>query len=372
MPYKDGIYINPTAQLWSLDRTSDFSFVQKFHQSLPGFERSPLVSLANLAKELGVRNIFVKDESSRIGLPSFKILGASWGAFRAIAARANLPLDASLSQVSAAAREDGIKLFAATDGNHGRAVARIAALLRLKAEIYVPNFMNAATRKLIANEGAEVISVDGDYDAAVEEASRQANAFPSGLLVQDTSFDGYEVTPTWIVEGYSTMLVEIEEQLAEQNLKASTIVTPVGVGSLGQAVVSYCKSNGRAISVLTTEPDTAGCLHESLKVGTSKTLRTTGPTICDGMNCGTVSPIAWPILQSGVDASVTVPDTATHAAVQYLESQGVNAGPCGAATLAGLRRVAAVSPNAACLGPKAVIVLLITEGTRHYEVPNDC
>src|ERR1700722_11527585 len=257
MPYKDGIYINPTAQSWSLDRSSDFSFVQKFHQSLPGFEPSPLVSLADLAKELGVRNIFVKDESSRIGLPSFKVLGASWGAFPAIAARANLPLDASLSQISAAAREDGIKLFAATDGNHGRAVARIAALLRLKAEIYVPNFMNAATRKLIASEEAEVISVDGDYDAAVDEASRQANAFPSGLLVQDTSFDGYEVTPTWIVEGYSTMLVEIEEQLAEQNLKASTLVTPVGVGPLAQAVVSYCKSNGRSISVLTTEPDTA-------------------------------------------------------------------------------------------------------------------
>jgi threonine dehydratase len=231
--------------------------------------------------------------------------------------------------------------------------------------------MNAATRKVIASEGAEVISVDGDYDAAVGEASRQANAFPGGLLVQDTSFDGYEVTPTWIVEGYSTMLVETEEQLAEQSLKASTIVTPVGVGSLAQAVVSYSKSNGRAISVLTTEPDTAGCLHESLKAGTSETLRTTGPTICDGMNCGTVSPIAWPVLRSSVDASVMVPDTATHAAVQYLESQGVNAGPCGAATLAGLRRVAAVSPDAACLGPKAVVVLLSTEGTRHYEVPND-
>src|SRR2546423_2270122 len=160
MPYKDGIYINPTAQLWSLDRSSDFSFVQKFHQSLPGFERSPLVSLADLAKELGVRSIFVKDESSRLGLPWFKILGASWGAFRAIAARANLPLDASLSQISSAAASDGIKLFAATDGSHGRAVARIASLLGLKADIFVPNFMNAATRKLIASEGAEVVSVE--------------------------------------------------------------------------------------------------------------------------------------------------------------------------------------------------------------------
>jgi diaminopropionate ammonia-lyase len=369
MSQKDEIYLNPNAKSCALDHRPDFSFVQKFHQCLPGFALSPLVSLADLAKELGLKNIFVKDESSRIGLPSFKILGASWGTFRAIAARANLPLDASLSQVAAAAREDGIKLFAATDGNHGRAVARIASLFGLKAEIFVPNFMIAATRRLIASEGAEVISVDGDYDTAVDEASRHADATSGGLLVQDTSFEGYEVTPTWIVEGYSTMLTEIEQQLDEQNLKATTIVTPVGVGSLAQAVVSFCKSNNRAMTVLAAEPDTAACLHESLKAGASETLRTTGPTICDGMNCGTVSPIAWPILQRGIDASVTVPDTATHAAVQYLKSHGVNAGPCGAATLAGLRRVAALAPDAARLDSEAVVVLLSTEGTRHYDVP---
>lgn len=363
------IYLNPNAQSWALDHTSDFSFVQKFHQCLPGFALSPLVSLADLAKELGVKNIFVKDESSRIGLPSFKILGASWGAFRAIGARANLSLDANLSQIAAAAREEGIKLFAATDGNHGRAVARIASLFGLKAKIFVPNFMKAATRILIASEGAEVISVDGDYDAAVDEASRHAGTTPGGLLVQDTSFEGYEVTPTWIVEGYSTMLAEIEQQLDEQNLKATTVVTPVGVGSLAQAVVSFCKSKHRAVTVIAAEPDTAACLHESLKAGASETLHTTGPTICDGMNCGTVSPIAWPILQRGVDASVRVPDSATHAAVQYLKSHGVSAGPCGAATLASLRRVAAIAPNAARLDSEAVVVLLSTEGTRYYDVP---
>jgi diaminopropionate ammonia-lyase family len=280
-----------------------------------------------------------------------------------------LPLDASLSDISAAAREDGIKLFAATDGNHGRAVARIASLLGLRAQIFVPDFMNAATKKLIAGEGAEVTSVDGDYDAAVNQASRHANATPAGLLVQDTSFEGYEVTPGWIVEGYATMLSEIEQQLHQQNLRATTVVTPVGVGSLAQAVVSFCKSNHRAITVLATEPDTAACLHRSLKAGAPETLRTTGPTICDGMNCGTVSPIAWPILQRGVDASVTVPDTATHAAVQYLNSRGISAGPCGAATLAGLRRVAALALDAARLDSPAVIVLLSTEGTRYYDIP---
>ena len=366
----DGIYFNLTAESWAYDLPSDLSFVQKFHQNLPGFEPSPLVSLTELAKEVGVSRIFVKDESSRIGLPSFKILGASWGAFRAIAARANLPLDASLLQISDAAREDGIQLFAATDGNHGRAVARIASLLRLQAKIFVPKFMNAATRKLIASEGAEVISVDGDYDDAVGEASRHADATPAGLLVQDTSFEGYEVTPKWIVEGYSTLLGEIEQQLDEQGLKASTIVTPVGVGSLAQAVVSFCKSKRRAITVLAVEPDTAACLYESLKRGDSQTLGLTGPTICDGMNCGTVSPIAWPILQSGIDASVTVPDSATHAAVQYLQSHGVLAGPCGAATLAGLRKVAALAPNVARIDSQAVVVLLSTEGTRHYDVPS--
>lgn len=362
------IYTNASAKLFSFDQVADVHLIQDFHRRLPGFTQTPLISLDDLTEELGVKKLFVKDESSRLGLPAFKILGASWGTFRAIAQMVSLSLDANLSDVSKAAVSHGVKLFAATDGNHGRAVAWMASLLGIEAYIYVPDFVDAETQRRIASEGAHIEVVPGDYDTTVAEATRHANHTQGGLLVQDTSFEGYEDIPGWIVDGYSTMLIEIEEQLQEQGLKASIVVTPVGVGSLATAVVAFCKSKDRAISVLAVEPTTAACLHESLRAGQPTTIQTS-PTICDGMNCGSVSPVAWPILRIGVNASVTVTDTETHAAVQTLLSRGVDAGPCGAATLAGLKRVSLQDSASVGLSEDSVVVLLCTEGHRPYPAP---
>ena len=365
------IYSNEAAKSWSISHTSnvsDLSLVQRFHHGLPGFKRTPLVRLDDLAQEIGVSRIFVKDESTRLGLPAFKILGASWATYRAIAAKQNLPLGVSLAEISRVAQSQGLKLFAATDGNHGRAVARMASMLGLDAKIVMPDFVDVQTRERVACEGADVNVITGDYDAAVVEAAREANATTGGLLIQDNSFKDYEQIPGWVVDGYSTMLVEIEDQLSEQNLKADIVVTAVGAGCLAHAVVSFCKSNGRGISVLAVEAETAACLNDSLKVGTSTTV-STSRTICEGMNCGTVSPTSWPILRSGIDASVTVSDLDTHTAVQKLVSQGVNAGPCGAATLAGLIDVSSHRPEAINLEADSVVVLLCTEGIRQYTMP---
>ena len=364
------IYSNPEAKPWSFSYTTDISLAQSFHQRLHGFKQARLVPLDDLAQELGVRKVFVKDESSRLGLPSFKILGASWGTFRAVADKVGSSVDSDIRELSKRAREGGLKLFAATDGNHGRAVARMAAMLQIEAEILVPRILDCETRRLIGGEGAKVTSVDGDYDTTVLKAFQAARANPNGILVQDTSLEGDEEIPGWIVEGYSTMLQEIETQLAAQGLEASVLVTPVGVGSLAQAVVSYSKADGRSISTLAVEPDTAACLHESLKSGKPKSIKT-GWTIMAGMNCGTVSPVSWPILRNGVDASVTISDHESDVAVRCLVSQGINAGPCGAATLAALRRVATEDPAALSLCPGSVVVLLSTEGTRPYKEPAD-
>lgn len=325
--------------------------------------------LPELAEELGVHAVFVKDESSRMGLPAFKILGASWGTFRAIAAKTGLSLDAGLTELAHAAQALKMTLFAATEGNHGRAVARMGNILGVPTVICVPNHMDLETQQKIHNEGARVLVVQGDYDAAVAEASVQSTKVDGGVLVQDNAFDQYEQIPAWIVEGYSTLLQEVEQQLASQKLTATLVVTPIGVGSLGHAVVAHCKSDRRAVTVLTVEPATAACLHQNLKAGQPYSIETSN-TIMSGMNCGTVSPISWPILCAGVDASVTISDLECHRAVEYLVRHGVNAGPCGASALAGLWKAAAVDPNALRLSKDSVIVLLSTEGRRNYRLPN--
>lgn len=360
------VLFNPTT---SVSAETDISVVQRFHAQLPSFKPTPLVPLAEVANQLGVKSVFVKDESSRLGLPSFKILGASWGAYRAIAAKFGLPDDAPFDSVASAAREGLVTLFAASEGNHGRALAATARMLGVQANIYLPSSVHEAAITHIASEGAKVTVSELDYDGAMMEAFADSKATPGGLFVQDTSFDGYEQIPRWIVQGYSTLLAEVREQLAKQGLEHDLIVSPVGVGSLCHAVVRHSKSSERHCAVLAVEPDTAPCLYESLRSGHLVTVPT-AHTIMEGLNCGKVSLDAFDDLKAGVDAAATVSDHESHEALQYLSSRGIRSGPCGAATLAALRRLAEVNPRPAWFNQDSVIVIINTEGPREYAAPS--
>lgn len=353
-------------------RPSSHNDAIKLHQQLPGYSPTPLISIPKLATELGVRAVLVKNESNRFGLPSFKVLGASWGLYRALTARLGLspttPWTELTERIKAASGP--LIAIAATDGNHGRAVAYVVKLLSIKCEIYVPRTMNAHTQALISGEGATVHVVQAGYDCAVQTAAKASQTVDGGLLVQDTSFDGYEEIPAWIVDGYSTMMTEIDSQLADMGLQSTAVVTPVGVGSLAHAVVKHFKARSEGPKVVTVEPDTAACLYQSLKAGRMMPVETT-PTIMDGLNCGTVTPVAWNDLRRHVDASVTVSCYETHCAAQCLASESVTAGPCGSASLAALRRIAESKESSHILESDSVVVLLNTEGSRPYQVPHN-
>jgi threonine dehydratase len=172
----------------------------------------------------------------------------------------------------------------------------------------------------------------------------------------------------WIVEGYSTVLREVDAQLPAQHTPTH-ILTPVGVGSLAQAVVTHYASptNPSRPTIIAVEPDTAACLHNALTTGMSTAIETQ-PTILAGLNCGTVSLTAWPLLRAAVSVAVTVSDHEAHTACTYLYSQNVDAGPCGGATVAALRRLVLSSADrhAAGLDEHSVLVLLCTEGARAY------
>jgi diaminopropionate ammonia-lyase family len=373
------IYINDKVSN-ELFPAIDASAIDVFHRRLPGYGRTPLVSLPGVAEELNVKGVYVKDESHRFGLPSFKILGASWGAFWAIATKLGLPLDLKMDELGREARRASLVLFAATDGNHGRAVAFTARLLGLRARIYVPATLSDHAQQAIANEGgATLVAHPGDYDAVVQRAHADAAAAVGGVLVQDTSFAGYEDVPVRIVDGYATMLREADAQLADGGLRRGAssssnnvvVVTPVGVGSLAHAVVRHFRTrDGGPATVVAVEPDTAACLHHSLTAGACAPIATTR-TIMTGMDCGTVSATAWPDLQAHVAVCCSVSDHEAHVAVEELiRVHGVDAGPCGAASLAALRRIARDGGAAAkVLHKDAVVVLLCTERSRPYEVP---
>ncbi|WP_250557576.1 pyridoxal-phosphate dependent enzyme [Pseudonocardia lacus] len=321
--------------------------VRAFHAALPGYAPTPLTELPALAAELGVGRVLVKDESARLGLPAFKILGASWAVDRILAGR-----------------PDGgrLRLVTATDGNHGRAVARTARLRGHRAHVVVPAGVHRAAVAAIVDEGAQVTELTGDYDTAVGHAAELA-AEPGSVLVQDTALPGYEEIPGWIVQGYSTLFGEIDEQLGGP---ADLVVVPMGVGSLAQAAVAHQRALGGA-AVLGVEPGTAACVLAALVAGRPVAVAT-GTTIMAGLNCGTVSGLAWPVLRDGLDAAVAVTDDETGAAAADLRDLGVAAGPCGAAALAGARSALVGEPDrraalaAAGVGDGATVVLLSTDG----------
>jgi diaminopropionate ammonia-lyase family len=314
--------------------------LRDFHSNIPGYSSTRLIELPELARELGVKSVFVKDESNRFGLPSFKILGASWGTLTAIVSLLDLPQDSGLEHVSKEANKCNVKLFAATDGNHGRAVARMGRLLSLDTCIYIPSGLDDHVKRSVLDEGAQIITYDGDYDGAVQTAATAAETTRNGLLVQDTSFPGYEDIPSAVTQGYSTIFGEVDKELNLRGLRADAVVTPVGVGSLAHAVVQHYKASGMPATtkIVTVEPDTATCFYKSLQRKTPEKIPTSH-TIMTGMNCGTVSYAAWQDLYDHVDAVSTVSDFEAHQAVQYLRSCNVSSGPCGASGVAALRRL---------------------------------
>ena len=168
----------------------------------------------------------------------------------------------------------------------------------------------------------------------------------------------------WVVEGYSTMMVEIDEQVQKATGKApDLLVVPVGVGSLAQAVVAHYKHKCLPPMIMTIEPDTAACLQTSLENGQQTTI-TTGDTNMCGMNCGTVSSLAWPYLRDGVDASITVTDAEAGHALGILTNMHVSTGPCSAGTLAALLKADTIGRDDLRLNGDSIVVLLGTEGPR--------
>ena len=331
---------NSGARNWIDDGETVDRAPLRFHERLPGYSASPLVDAPEVAELLGVRQVVLKNESSRLGLPAFKILGASWAVYRVLEALlgGSIPRWQTLDDlVRLIAPLRPLTLATATDGNHGRAVARVAKLFGLSARIYVPAGTAAARINGIASEGAHVEIVDGTYDDAVARAAQDANE--RCLIISDTSWPGYEDVPRWVAEGYSTIMWEIDDELAKRGQPGPDLIAvQFGVGALAVAVVKHFRGRDREVQpkLISVEPLRAACMLAAMEAGEIVSVPGPHDSIMAGLNCGRVSMIAWPVVSRGIDAFIAVDDDRARESMRALAHVGVVAGETGGSGLAGL------------------------------------
>ena len=338
--------------------------VRAFHRRLGLAQPSPLHELPDLAPVAGVGRLFVKDESDRLGLPAFKILGASWAAYRALVDRlGHEPEWADLTELSSALEPlRPMALTTATDGNHGRAVASFARRVGLDARIFVPAGTSPRRIEAIRGEGAACTEIDGDYDDAVARAAAEAD--DRCIVVSDTSWEGYTEIPSRVIEGYATIFAEMDEQLSAAGVdRPDAVLVPIGVGALAAAAARHYRpgrSDGPP-TLVGVEPDTADCVMASIRAGHPVEVPGPHPSIMAGLNCGTPSPLAWPLMRDGFEWFCAVGDEVAIAGMRGLAEAGVVSGETGGATLGTVLALGAATTDLR-FDPRAVVVAISTEG----------
>ena len=317
-----------------------------FHRQLPGYSVTPLLSLPSLAHRLGVNAILVKDESWRFSLNAFKSLGGSYAMFRMLCEKQGLnPHQTTLRDLTEGTNSSFLRetVFAtATDGNHGRGVAWACGIFGCRVHIFMPKGSSDARVQAIRHAGpAEVTVTDYNYDETVRLAKEQCEK-NSWLLIQDTSWEGYETVPSWIIQGYMTMACEMLDQTEMMKLQPTHLFLQAGVGSMAGSMLSYSVSRLDKKKPITTivEPINVDCIYRSARAGNGKTHSIVGDpvTIMAGLNCGTPCSVAWPILRDYADFYVSCPDyAAAHGMRLYAGTETsdprIISGESGASTL---------------------------------------
>jgi len=279
--------------------------VMAFHKSVDGYAITPLHCLSKLAEHLGIKNLYVKDESYRFGLNAFKSLGATWALARILGEKLGQPvsgLDFSyFKQPSIKERIKELVFVTATDGNHGRGLAWAAGQLGCRAVVFMPAGTVQIRVENIQKEGARVYVTDKNYDDTVRLAAAAAKE-NGWTIVQDTAWEGYEKIPGWIVQGYTTMAAESLEQIIKQGDAPPThMFVQAGVGSMAAAVLGYYASKLNRACPLTyiMESDQADCMYQSAIIddGIPRAVGGELHTIMAGLACGEPNPFAWQILR---------------------------------------------------------------------------
>jgi len=359
--------------------------IRSFHKQIPAFRMSPLKRLSNLSTRLGLGGIWVKDESARLNQGSFKVLGGSYALYQIIKRRLGreneeLPFEELTSK--RIKDQLGDLVFAtATDGNHGRGIAWSATQLGFKSIIYVHKLTTQGRIKAIEQNQGKVVVVDGNYDDAVRQVFLDAKK-NGWEVVSDTSWEGYESVPKWVMQGYTTMLFEAQEQLAGQGLSKPThVFVQAGVGSLAAATVGFYKNlfGQESPTCVVVEPTKAACLYHSAVMGDGNPHSIVGDldTIMAGLACGDPNPIAWRLLSDCADFFAISPDYVAAKGmrvygVPLLDDPDIISGESGAVTLGTLMYIMEYPPlkelrEKMGLNKDSQVLLINTEGNTSPE-----
>ena len=253
-----------------------------------GYSPTPLVELNKLSKELDINKIFYKDESKRFDLKSFKALGGAY----------------AVEKITKGKKD--IIVATATAGNHGRSVAWGARRLGLKCKIFISEYVSDARGQAMADLGADVIKVKGNYEKSLVECIKQSKE-NNWQIVQDVAWKDYMLVPKYTMAGYTIMMKEIADQI--QNDKITHIILQAGVGGMAGAMIAgvarYLKNIPETIVV---EPDSAACVMESIKIGKIEKIDIKRESLMGGMSCGEVSLVPWQILENAVKFCISLPD----------------------------------------------------------------
>ena len=342
---------------------------------------TPLHELPALGAELGIGRLFLKDESLRLGVNSFKGLGGASAVARLVADRAAqalgrppAPEELVSDAVRAVARD--MTVACATDGNHGRSVAAGAQVFGCRCVIFLHAGVSAGREAAIRGFGAEIVRVTGDYDDSVEEAAARADD-EGWDLVSDTSRPGYEETPLAVMQGYTVMAKEALDQMAARGTAPSHVFVQGGVGGLAAAVFAYAvdRLGGARPTLVVAEPEAANCLLQSAEQGRCVSIGAHPETVMGMLECGEPSYVAWQVLERTADAFLDLPDAAAVEAMRRLAEPGpgdpaVVCGESGAAGLAGLMAAARDGEwrEAVGLGSESVALVFGTEGATDPEI----
>lgn len=349
---------------------------RKWLSSWEGINRgaTPLYDLPGLADQLGVANILLKDESVRSELGSFKALGAPIALVRLILRL--WPEDnvdpIALFAGAYKAGFGGFTVISATDGNHGKALAAAARSIGCRCVIVLHANVSVEREEAIATYGAEIVRIQGNYDASVAEAERLAKV-NGWYVVSDTSYDGYEEVPRDVMQGYGTVAAEIVESFGSAGGTApfTHVFLQGGVGGMAAGIASYFWETYGANrpTVVIVEPEQADCLYQSAIQGIAAKATGSVDSVMAGLACGETSPLAWRFLETGADYFMTITDEDALQAVRLLASGNgrdipIVSGESGAAGLAGLTVLSHNAELAAKvgLGRDSRVLLISTEG----------
>lgn len=354
-------FINHTTNPIGLFQAEDYKRVSDFYESQPDTAPTALHHLPSLAATLNLAGLMIKDESTRMGMPAFKIAGV-WYAVKQLLHEGTL--------------KPGMTVVTATSGNHGRAVARAARLCQLQARIYVPSDALPARINAIAGEGAEVKVGAGNYNDAVRQAADEAER-NGWFVVSDTSYAGYEEVPRLIMSGYTRL---IEEAASQWEAPPNVVLVQGGVGGLACAVSSWFAWHYplRRPYLICCEPTHAACLLESTRAGKPVVVKGSLETKMEGLRCSEVSPLAWQVVAATFDAFVAIDDDRSLRTMRLLANPNAGdppvlagaSGACGLATLIAVLSDEELRPvrEQSGLNENSVVLVINSEGATDAEL----